>query len=412
MVAVIDFFAGAGGLTTGFQNAGCECIAAVDINKNACATLKTNHPGMVVIHKDIKDVTEADLVPLVPKGGTLVICAGIPCQGISLAGKTPNTPDVTDYLYKEVIKLGKKLGAAVILFENVGNILRKPSVTGKTLLDDIVEELEDNGYHVIFKKLNAVDFEVPQKRERVFIAAFRSVEAMNKFEWPTPVEGFDPRYKTIMQDEYGIDAAYEKYGYDVIMSPEKTKYYLERQRERPQYVGIFNRNNIPRTLRAGYMKSRGAEALFWTKEHHLRMMTIPECMRIQTFPDTYEFVGPPGSIYQQIGNAVPVKLATHVAVSLVKCFLTENDKFLKVIKAIKKTKKTIKVRENRENRENRDDEVDYEVDYIVDHKTTRNGTRFLIKWRGYDSKHNSWEPESNMSCPEKLVAYWSSQNKS
>ena len=106
--------------------------------------------------------------------------------------------------------------------------------------------------------------------------------------------------------------AVERYGYEVRMSPEKARYYVRRQRQRPAFVRFVDPDRIVGTMRAGYMKSRGAEALVREGKGGMRMLTIDECKAIQSFPRSYRFAGPVGAVYAQIGNAVPPTLAFHV----------------------------------------------------------------------------------------------------
>ena len=244
-------------------------------------------------------------------------------------GKTASQVVPTDENYKYVLKVASWVNADAIIIENVPNMIKKLASNGKTIVMNLMCALKRKGFMGNeYRVLNASDFEVPQTRKRVFVLGWKEKDV--KFEWPEPVAGFDGRFVNVMQDDLSVTNAITKYNYDVYMSPEKMTYYLDRKMKQPTFVHFIDPERTPRTLRAGYMKSRGAEALIMKSqdgttvlatcpEHPpatMRMYTIDECKAIQTFPPEYEFHGSTSSIYQQIGNAVPVRLAYHIGTQL------------------------------------------------------------------------------------------------
>ena len=335
---VFDVFAGGGGSSTAFVEAGFRCIGAIENNKDACDTYRANHADTPVLQKDVTTVTEREVLDLVSSGDRKrrasafrVVIGSPPCQGFSLAGRTPSTPVATDSLWRYVIQIGRWLDADAIVIENVPNFLTKKSSSDgtTTIFQEVLRALEDAGYaEVQSRVLNALDFGVPQARRRAFIVATK-VEGAYAF----PYGGVKTAstYASVLQSKRDVQASIRKHGYDVYMSRPKIQYYVERKLQRDEYVRWVSRKNVPMTLRAGYMQSRGAEALVkyaaddaakMTDDARveradevgaMRMLTIEECMAIQSFPSAYVFCGSVSSIYRQIGNAVPVGLARAVA---------------------------------------------------------------------------------------------------
>ena len=335
---VFDVFAGGGGSSTGFAMAGFRCVGAIENNADACNTFRSNHADTPVLQKDVTLVTERDVRDMVGRRSVSVVTGSPPCQGFSLAGKTPSTSVATDSLWRYVILIGRWLRADAIVIENVPNFLTKMSSDGTTTIrQEVVRALEAAGYTDVQSRiLNAADFGVPQGRRRAFIVATRKSAGFSFPERQTSTKVHT--YADVLQTKREVLASIRKHDYDVYMSRSKIEYFVNRKLQYDEYVRWVSRKNVPTTLRAGYMKSRGAEALVKYDadcmkvsnarvEHArevgaVRMLTIEECMAIQTFPPNYVFCGSVSSIYKQIGNAVPVGLARAVAGSLLQIKFT------------------------------------------------------------------------------------------
>ena len=156
---VLELFAGAGGMALGFEMAGLETEALIEINKDACATLKKNRPNWNVIHQD---VAEVDFT----KFNADVVAGGFPCQAFSLAGKGLGFEDTRGTLFFEFARAIKEVKPKIFIGENVEGL--KIHDNGRTL-KVMTKVLIDLGYHVQMKVLNSIDYSVAQKRKRVFL---------------------------------------------------------------------------------------------------------------------------------------------------------------------------------------------------------------------------------------------------
>jgi len=313
----IDVFCGAGGFTQGLKAAGWKHVAGVEIDVPAANTYAANHDGHVLV-KDATQVHKADLDAFFPDGKKreldLLACSP-PCQSFSLAGGRKDDDD-KDRLWRQAFRIARMYRPSWILVENVTGMLSK-AVDARPAIDRVLHDLDKMGYDATYAILNATDYEVPQSRRRVFVLAARKgdkrLPPTTVFP-PPPVTSFDPRVCTVLTPHRQVP---EAYFFDRV----KKEYYEKRAVERPGYVRFLDPQKPSPTVRASYMKSRGAEALIRVPKDRLRMLTEREVARIQTFPDDYVFSrtkGGLGSVYAQIGNAVPVNLAMHVGRALLR----------------------------------------------------------------------------------------------
>lgn len=157
---LVSLFCGAGGMDLGFKQAGFNILWANDFDKDATVTYKNNISNHVVLG-DICQISN-DEIPDNPD----VIIGGFPCQGFSVANTKRNMEDERNFLYKEMLRVIKNKQPKVFVAENVKGLL---SMEGGKVIDMIVKDFEDIGYHVDYKVLNSADYGVPQTRQRVII---------------------------------------------------------------------------------------------------------------------------------------------------------------------------------------------------------------------------------------------------
>ena len=324
----IELFAGAGGLAIGLEKAGLNNILLSEIDKNACATLRKNRPEWNVIEGDVASI---DFKPY--KGKVDVLTGGFPCQAFSFAGKRLGFEDARGTLFFEFARAVKETQPLICVGENVRGLFQHEN--GKTI-EGMVSVLDELGYEIIPPRvLKAIFYNVPQKRERVFIVGLRKDSGLN-FEWPLE-----------NQEILTIKDALKKgklYNTDVPLSVGQT--YPKSKREIMDLIppGGYWRD-LPLELQKSYMKGSFllgggktgmAKRISWdepcltltcapaqkqTERCHpeeTRPFTIREYARIQTFPDNWEFSGALTSQYAQIGNAVPVNLAEAIGKAIVK----------------------------------------------------------------------------------------------
>lgn len=330
----IELFAGAGGTALGFENAGFEHVLLNEFDKNCVATLKKNKPEWNVVFGDVASIDFTGW-----KGKVDVVQGGFPCQAFSYAGKKMGFEDTRGTLFYQFARCVKEVQPKIAMGENVRGLSNHDG--GKTL-EVMIKVLEDLGYRVITRVLKAQYFDVPQKRERLIILAIR-----NDIKMPfiLPVE---KNYTVSLRE--ALNGVPKSPGQ---LYPEKKKKVLE---QIPQ--GGYWRD-LPKQIQKDYMgasffmgggKTGMARRLSWdepsltltcapaqkqTERCHpdeTRPLTVREYARIQTFPDDWEFVGSLASQYKQIGNAVPVNLAYHIAKCLIAMLNNSiDDKSMEVI---------------------------------------------------------------------------------
>ncbi|SNV59494.1 DNA cytosine methyltransferase [Veillonella rodentium] len=324
---VIELFAGGGGLALGIEKAGFKTIGLVEFDKSASETLKLNRPTWNVIHDDIANISPLDLESYfgIAKGELDLLSGGAPCQAFSYAGKRLGLEDTRGTLFYHYAVFLKKLQPKMFLFENVRGLLTHDK--GRTH-DTILNVFENEGYVIKEKILNAWDYGVPQKRERLIMIGIRKdLASYVEFEFPQK-----HKYKPVLKDIL-LDCP-----------PSPGAQYSDYKRSIFELVppGGYWRD-IPENIAKEYMKSTwnmgggrtGILRRMSLDEPSLTVLTSPsqkqterchplearpfnirESARCQSFPDEWEFSGAMGQQYKQIGNAVPVNLAFEVARSI------------------------------------------------------------------------------------------------
>lgn len=317
----LELFSGCGGLAKGLEQAGFEHCAFVEFNKWACKSLRANFNPMLVHETDVRkfDFTSVGKVD--------IVAGGPPCQPFSLGGLSRAHEDSRD-MFPEAIRAIHELRPKAFVFENVKGLLRKsfsdyfsyiilrltyPDVVadGKAWREHLEElrkldfaEYKGLKYNVQYKLVNAVDYGIPQNRERVFIVGFKN-NVPAKWKWPMMSQG-----KRTIADAIGHLQSARPYEL-----PEDHKIILG-AREYPGHSGS-NYNSPSKTIKAGAHGVPGGENMIRFPDGTLRYMTVHEAKLIQTFPSDYIVCGGWGEAMRQIGNAVPVKLAEQMGRSIV-----------------------------------------------------------------------------------------------
>lgn len=295
---VIDLFAGCGGLSLGFEAAGYKTIG-FEMDKNAGQTYNQNLAGSCIITK----LNENYEYP-----NAQIIIGGPPCQPFSVGGNQKGINDSRNG-FPIFLDAVKKLRPKVFMFENVRGLL----YSNKWYFEIILEELRNSGYIIDYRLLNAVNFGIPQNRERLFVIGHKS-----SFEFP-------------LRNKHKVTAG-EAIGDLMSTIPLESKYLTEAQ---DTYIAKYEKASDcinPRDLHpdrpARTLTCRNLAAA--TGDMHRvklqdgkrRRLLLREAARLQSFPDWFEFAGNETSKYYQIGNSVPPLLAYKIALSLKKCFKT------------------------------------------------------------------------------------------
>jgi len=311
----IELFAGAGGLAIGLENAGLKNNMLIEIDNHCVDTLKKNRPNWNVVHKDIKDIDFRGLY-------VDIVTGGFPCQSFSYAGKKLGFEDTRGTLFFEFARCIKEVRPKIFVGENVEGLLRHDE--GRTL-NTMISILENLGYHVQHRVLNAMNYGVPQKRKRLFIIGTRNGI---KFDFPKPQE----KIVTIRDALKNVPDS-EGQGYS-----EKRKKILDLVPPGGCWVNLpldIQKEYLGKSFFSGGGKRGMARRISWdepcltlttspaqkqterTHPEETRPFTVREYARIQTFPDDWIFSGGVGAQYRQIGNAVPVKLAEEVGKKII-----------------------------------------------------------------------------------------------
>lgn len=357
----IDLFAGAGGLTLGFEQAGFDVKAAVELDPIHAVTHSYNFPDCKTICKSVVELTGDDIREEAGLQGVEidVVFGGAPCQGFSMIGHRA-LDDPRNRLVLHFVRLVKELGAKYFVFENVRGL-----TFGKHrgFLDEIIATFRDGGEYEVFEKyevLNAANFGVPQNRERLFLLGCRRGFAMPQYPaqrsrttvWDAIQDlpnaddidelanGDAARVKLGKASRYGrflrgLDSDPADYSYPrafesgLLTCSGRTEHTaLSRRR----FAGTSNGKVEPisrffkldpeglsNTLRAGTASDRGA----FTSPRPIhpvwpRVITVREAARIHSYPDWFRFHSTKWHGFRQIGNSVPPLLGRAVAAEVVR----------------------------------------------------------------------------------------------
>lgn len=334
---VLELFAGAGGLAIGLEQAGLKCVALNEIDKWACQTLRKNRPNWDVLEGDIKTLDFTKYHNKVD-----LVTGGFPCQAFSYAGKKLGLADARGTLFYEFARVVKEVNPPICIGENVRGLLSHEN--GKTL-QGMISILDEIGYNVVpVQVLKAINYNVPQKRERLILVGIRK-DIKLKFSYPKP-------YKKI----YNLKDALKKgelFDKDAPISfgtkyPKKKQEVLDLVPQKGYWRDLpldIQKEFMGQSFFLGGGKTGIARRIGWdepcltltcspaqkqTERCHpeeTRPFTVREYARIQTFPDEWIFEGSMAQQYKQIGNAVPVNLAKELGYSVVS-FLNEYYKTL------------------------------------------------------------------------------------
>lgn len=324
---VIELFAGAGGLALGMEQAGFETVALIEIDKSAAETLRCNRPNWRVLNEDVEKISPLNLEEYfnIPKGELDLLSGGAPCQSFSYAGKRLGLQDARGTLFYHYAVFLEKLQPKMFLFENVRGLLSHDK--GQTI-SNMLDIFKDQGYTVQKKVLNAWDYGVPQKRERLILIGIRN-DLVDKLTFDFPVQH---KYKPVLRDilldcpqsegsRYS-EAKTEIFelvpagGYwrdipqDIAKAYMKSCWHMEGGR-----TGILRRLSLDEPCLT-VLTSPSQKQTDRCHPLEARPFTIRENARCQSFPDDWVFCGSVGQQYKQVGNAVPVKLAYEIATKI------------------------------------------------------------------------------------------------
>lgn len=320
----IEVCAGGGGLSNGLIKAGFTPLLLNDNNIDCCKTLAKNHPGVNIVLNSMDKIDYTEYI-----GKVDLLTGGVPCQSFSQAGLRKGLNDPRGDLILKFIDILNLIKPKVFMIENVKGLLIHNK--GNTI-KEIIEIINSNNlYNISYKCLDASKYNVPQKRERVFIVGvLKNINNIFKF----PEESIQ---KKVLKDVlYNVPVSqcskYPEYKVNLFkMIPQGGCWINLPENIQKEYLGkSFNSKGGKRGILHRLSMDKPSLTLLCTPSqkqtercHPLeeRPLSIREYARIQTFDDEYEFIGSMSSQYKQIGNAVPVELARQMGECILKVIL-------------------------------------------------------------------------------------------
>lgn len=328
---MVSLFAGCGGLDLGFHYAGFQVFWANDIDSDACETYR----------KNIGDITEGDVVklgfPELDKKPD-VVAAGFPCQSFSNAGSRRGVTEERGVLYKIALKAVDHYEPRIVVFENVRGLMSAKD-GDKLVVQKICERLSKMQYNTYFKLIDASRYGVPQRRLRLFIVGIKKSYRCGDFVFPPEITSDDGlslqdtlfdvpsdapnQHELLSLNPQAIQigalvpegGSWKDIPYQLL--PDRLKRIRDNivRYRWPKFYRKFARHELSGTITAAF---KPENAGVW---HPIegRVFSVREIARIQSFPDWFVFTGSSVKAkYQQIGNAVPPRLAYELATQIYK----------------------------------------------------------------------------------------------
>lgn len=317
MYKVVSLFTGCGGcdlgLTGGFEfnhkkykKLPYELVYASDINEKALNTYKLNFPDSNVVCGDICNISSEEI----PDHDILI--GGFPCQSFSTVNPTKDPFDDRANLYKQMARIVKDKQPKAFIAENVKGLM---TLHKGEIFKRVRKAFEDAGYTLSYKLLNAADYGVPQKRERMILVGIRN-DLHISYEFPNETNKNNWVPLSVAVPVLALDEPKYYFSKRAVEGMKKAKNNMKR--------GLWQKLNEPCLTITSHLakvsiNSRDPVLLVDPSKELYRRFTPREAARIQSFPDSFQFAGSQGDAYRQIGNAVPPVLFWHVAKKLAEC---------------------------------------------------------------------------------------------
>ena len=305
----IDLFAGLGGFRLALESLGAKCVYSNEWDKFAQEVYRANFgetPDGDITKVDEQKIPEHDIV-----------CAGFPCQAFSVSGKQRGFEDSRGTLFFDVARIVKAKRPKVVFMENVKNFATHDN--GKTL-SVVKSTMEELGYTFNYKVLNATDYGIPQKRERIYMVCFRKDLSVNKFSFPKAtvlqkhVEDYLLNDENLVSDLY-VDRPDTFYNNQPDDKKNNTSIRLGIVNKGGQGERIYSIKGIAITLSANgggiFSKTGGYLVNGRPRKLHQR-----ECARLMGFPDTYIISQNKNQAYKQFGNSVVVDVLQYIGIEI------------------------------------------------------------------------------------------------
>lgn len=298
MIKFIDLFAGIGGIRLPFDELGCQCVFSSEWDKAAADTYEANFG-----ERPAGDITQIN-TESIPSHDLLL--AGFPCQAFSIMGKMQGFADIRGTMFFEVARILAYHRPKAILLENVKQLTTHDK--GRTFAA-ITRKLVELGYHLKWHVLNALDFGLPQKRERVIIVGFLSQKQSDAFSFDFRRQKYD--LANLLEPDERVDES--------LFASERI---LEKRRANTQnkevfYPSIWHENKAGNISILHYACALRTGASYnYLLINGVRRPSSRELLRLQGFPDSFKIVVSHGEIRRQTGNSVAVPMIRAIALKI------------------------------------------------------------------------------------------------
>jgi DNA (cytosine-5)-methyltransferase 1 len=325
-VKVVSLFAGCGGLDLGFEKAGFDVVWANEYDSSIHPTYRLNHPRTQLCTLDIRNIKANDI----PDCDGII--GGPPCQSWSLGGKCLGIEDDRGKLVYDYIRIVRDKKPKFFIMENVPGMVTPRHIDA---FNEFLDLFRNAGYIVKYELIDAADFKIPQNRQRVIIVGTRN-DLNIEYLFPTKQDSMPVTLLKAIGDLKTPPTPYNNErvnvesntipNHDYYTGPYDNK-FMARNRVRgwdePSFTIQAQAKNEPLHPQAPKMVYVSSQERKFVKgkEYLYRRLSIRECARIQTFPDSFKFIyDNVADGYKMVGNAVPPRLAYHIALSIRRCF--------------------------------------------------------------------------------------------
>lgn len=307
MIKFIDLFAGIGGIRIPFDELGYKCVFSSEWDKAACNTYEANFG-----ERPAGDITKIQAEDIPPHD---LLLAGFPCQAFSIMGKMKGFEDTRGTMFFEVARILSHHHPKAILLENVKQLTTHDK--GRTF-KTILEVLSELGYHVKWNVLNALDFGLPQKRERVIIVGFRDIKQYYKFDFNFKKTPYS--LSNILEKDEDVDKS--------LFASERivNKRNASTAGKNIFYPSVWHENKSGNISILDHACALRTGASYnYLLINGIRRPSSRELLRLQGFPDSFKVVVSHSEIRRQTGNSVAVPMIREIAKKINNIINTENE---------------------------------------------------------------------------------------
>lgn len=304
----IDLFAGMGGFRLALESLGAKCVYSNEWDKAVKETYFENFGDMPdddITKVDAKTIPEHD-----------ILCAGFPCQPFSISGKQKGFNDTRGTLFFDVARIVKEKKPKVVFMENVKNF--ETHDYGNTL-EVVKNTMEGLGYSFFYKVLSATDYDVPQKRERIYMIGFRKDLNIEEFSFPVPIK-LKHHVEDFLLEDKDVEDLYKKRD-DIKLNGDADIAYgnkpirLGQVSKGGQGERIYSVKGVAITFSAYgggvYSKTGG-----YLINGRVRKLHPRECARLMGYPDSYKLHKNQNAAYKQLGNSVVVNVLQYISIEI------------------------------------------------------------------------------------------------